>query len=234
MVERICQKCGKTYRTFPSIRLKFCGIACSNEGKKNGVHVPCSVCGKRFYKRPCRPHSLFCSKSCARTATNLTDSNPSKHRDITGEKNPMFGVARKGEDNPMFGLRKELCGRWKGGRKMQNQGYVMVVVSDDHPQPSFVSSTGTKYLLEHRFVAEQELGRHLKPNEIVHHIDGDKRNNAIGNLQVFATQSDHMRIGHAPKMTTAMKILYAEVLALREQVASLREELNRSQHHRQG
>ena len=30
---------------------------------------------------------------------------------------------------------------------------------------------------EHRVVAEQMLGRPLKPGEVVHHIDEDKRNN---------------------------------------------------------
>lgn len=45
---------------------------------------------------------------------------------------------------------------------------------------------------EHRLVAERALGRGLRPGEIVHHIDGDKRNNEPGNLQVM-TQAEHMR-----------------------------------------
>jgi hypothetical protein len=44
---------------------------------------------------------------------------------------------------------------------------------------------------EHRIVAEQILGRPLKPGEIVHHIDRDKRNNAPENLMVFASQAEH-------------------------------------------
>ena len=44
---------------------------------------------------------------------------------------------------------------------------------------------------EHRVVAEQMLGRKLKPGEVVHHIDGDVRNNSPDNLMVFASQSDH-------------------------------------------
>lgn len=34
-------------------------------------------------------------------------------------------------------------------------------------------------------VAERMLGRKLKPGEVVHHIDGNKRNNAPENLMVF-------------------------------------------------
>jgi hypothetical protein len=43
----------------------------------------------------------------------------------------------------------------------------------------------------HRVVAEQKLGRKLLPGEVVHHIDGDKRNNNPENLMVFASQEEH-------------------------------------------
>lgn len=44
----------------------------------------------------------------------------------------------------------------------------------------------------HRWVAELMLGRKLKPGEVVHHIDGDKRNNKPINLMVFSSQSEHL------------------------------------------
>ncbi len=47
---------------------------------------------------------------------------------------------------------------------------------------------------EHRVVAEQILGRPLAPGEVVHHIDGDKRNNDPSNLQVLASQAEHARL----------------------------------------
>ena len=43
----------------------------------------------------------------------------------------------------------------------------------------------------HRLVAEKMLGRKLKPGEVVHHIDMDKRNNAPENLRVFKNQAEH-------------------------------------------
>ena len=45
---------------------------------------------------------------------------------------------------------------------------------------------------EHRVIAEQKIGRKLKPGEVVHHIDGDKLNNDPKNLMVFSSQKQHI------------------------------------------
>lgn len=43
----------------------------------------------------------------------------------------------------------------------------------------------------HRVAAEKKLGRALQQGEVVHHIDGDKRNNDPENLVIFRSQSEH-------------------------------------------
>ena len=50
--------------------------------------------------------------------------------------------------------------------------------------------------LEHRVVAEQMLGRKLRPGEVVHHIDGNRQNNTPSNLMVFKNSSEHLKYHH--------------------------------------
>lgn len=57
-------------------------------------------------------------------------------------------------------------------RKIDGQGYVRVTLAD-----------GSR-VLEHRHVMAEHLGRPLTDDETVHHLDGDKANNALGNLQL--------------------------------------------------
>jgi len=203
MIQRICNHCGQAYQTFPSIRKQFCSARCANEHKRSGASIPCAVCGKEVYSRPSRPRT-YCGKSCARTAANLTNANPAHHRDVSGPNNPMYGVARYGPENPMYGKRKEQSPRWKDGRKVRKDGYTLVVAPDDHPFPADVHApSGLKYILEHRYVMEQHLGRYLRPEEVVHHIDRNPRNNDIGNLQLFSSQAEHIRTAHASRAATS-------------------------------
>lgn len=42
--------------------------------------------------------------------------------------------------------------------------------------------------LEHRYLIEQSLGRRLSRAEHVHHIDGDKSNNVLSNLELISPE----------------------------------------------
>ena len=58
----------------------------------------------------------------------------------------------------------------------------------------------------HRWIAEKMLGKKLKPNEVVHHINEDKLDNNPDNLAVLPDQDTHERI-HGYKNKKGWNIL---------------------------
>ena len=79
---------------------------------------------------------------------------------------------------------------WKGGVRKKG-GYVLELC---HGHPA---ADRWGYVYQHRLVMERHLGRLLTQGEIVHHLDGDKANNDLSNLELLR-QSDHVRL-HEPE-----------------------------------
>jgi hypothetical protein len=79
--------------------------------------------------------------------------------------------------------------RWKGGKYIR-EGYIFVL-SPNHP---YKNNQG--YVREHRLVMEAHLGRTLLPIEVVHHINGDKTDNRIENLMLFANNKEHIKVNN--------------------------------------
>jgi hypothetical protein len=104
----------------------------------------------------------------------------------------------------------ENASNWKGGRTKHSLGY-MFVRRPDHPN---AASNG--YVPEHRLVMEEQLGRYLNRDEVVHHIDGDKTNNSPDNLVVMV-RSKH-KLTHK-EINTRLYVLESRVRELEAIVA---------------
>lgn len=98
---------------------------------------------------------------------------------IHGTLGPAAAHGKTGPNNP----------KWRGGRVRGGEGmrYWMVYVPG-HPRANTLG-----YVLEHRLVMEQELGRLLEADEIVHHKNEDTLDNDPGNLEIM-TQAEHARL----------------------------------------
>lgn len=83
--------------------------------------------------------------------------------------------------------------RWKGGKSINYQGYIMIN-SPNHP-----NKDKRNCIPEHRLVMEKHLGRTLLPTEVVHHINGDKKDNRIQNLMIFSSNGEHIKF-HAKSL----------------------------------
>jgi hypothetical protein len=75
---------------------------------------------------------------------------------------------------------------WKGGKTKRIDGY-MSILDKEH------TIKKSNYVFEHILVMEKHLGRKLRKNEFVHHINHIKDDNRIENLQLV-TQKQHSRI----------------------------------------
>jgi hypothetical protein len=79
--------------------------------------------------------------------------------------------------------------------KRVSKGDYMYVLIPDHP-----NATKNGYVLEHRHVMEEHLGRYLSAKEEIHHKDEDKKNNNIDNLVLCADRAEHAKY-HTPGRT---------------------------------
>lgn len=174
-----CPTCGKLPEGGRA--RKFCSVACRAMAQRKPKI--CTICGTEFLAH--RPTQATCSRQCAARAAMLKpraceacgngyqpDSSKSRFCSRQCAAKAMGLAKRKG---PMRTLR----------------GYVILYLPD-HPM-----SNKQGYLLEHRKVMADVLGRMLLPSEVVHHKNEVKDDNRPENLEVLLKR-EHDRIRKPP------------------------------------
>lgn len=74
---------------------------------------------------------------------------------------------------------------WKGGR-VELMGYIGILAPNHH------RANHVGYVKEHILIMEGVIGRPLKKEEHIHHIDFDKQNNEISNLWMTSSKKHNV------------------------------------------
>lgn len=183
-----CKICGKENyeidtKKFPK---DYCSYKCYEEWCKfnKTPNCECEVCKRKMYIKSSRlkrvKNGITCSKECS---------------------SKLKSEYMKGENNHQFGLIGELNTSFKDDNLITNYGYILEYCPN-HPYPHDKSNKTTR-VLQHRLVVERnsenfddnyfEISNNqkvLKPMYDVHHINGDKTDNRVENLEVL-TKSEH-------------------------------------------
>lgn len=100
-------------------------------------------------------------------------------------------------------MKGSLHGNWRGGRKIDPKGYVLVL-RHGHPR---ADSKG--YVKEHLLIAESAVGKAIHRRHQVHHVNEIKGDNSATNLVICEDQAYHqllhirtsvLRMGGSPDL----------------------------------
>jgi hypothetical protein len=206
--EKKCKVCGTIFYKQPSDSYSYwtikecCSLKCAQESQRNGKMVKCPICGKEFYKSK-KSLQKFCSNECAIKNFKIVRKGHIVS-EVTRQK---IRKARKNQViSPESYAKRKLSGKnhwnWQGGRHLNGDGYI-IVYKPEHPRHN-----NHDYIKEHWLIVEQKLGRFLKKNETVHHINEIRNDNRIENLYLFNSVTEHKRYH--------MKLRHGSVLPITE------------------
>jgi uncharacterized protein (DUF1330 family) len=138
-----------------------------------------------------------CGKLYKVTGDNLNNNRSTKCRSCASKEIKPFLHTEESKEKISF---TKLNQKKYKLRLKNSQGYIGIYCPNHpfkHPHDGRVA--------EHRLVMEKHLGRYLKPEEVVHHINGIRDDNRIENLILFPNQASHKKFYHISEKTFICK-----------------------------
>lgn len=194
---KVCQQCQKEWvpkDRYQAARNQTCSKECQNglqgltmKGRPahndQRVTIPCAEC-EQPVKIPQawekRNTKTYCSRQCNGAARGREwATHGHKGRAARGPYVPRYG-----EDNPA----------WKGGvmtRSAKGNYIGPRYIRCPKEWQSMARADG--YIMEHRLVMAQWVGRTLLRTEVVNHINRNPRDNRRANLEMYPSNGDHKR-----------------------------------------
>ncbi|WDL96938.1 HNH endonuclease [Alicyclobacillus sp. ALC3] len=171
-----CDNCGREIRKFPS-QVKehnYCSRACAQKVNFSNLRDGAN--------RPVEKTCLVCGRPFAVKAVRSETAKYCGTKCYAEAKRELF----KMENNP----------QWNGGVVIDVHGYRLRKVGPDYP-----GANSKGYIRNARYVWQETTGDVLKAGEEIHHINEDRLDDRIENLQKFASHAEHVRIGHNGRPT---------------------------------
>lgn len=154
----------------------------------------CKYCGKELVRKVWQGKTRKLYERNKRFAKRMFCDNICRSKQLS--------IDSSGDKNHFYGKNKV---PWNKGNRQQR---IVIRPKNSYARIQYRKSDGTVYfILEHRELMQEHLGRNLSEDEVVHHIDGDVTNNSIDNLMV-CTRSEHVKI-HAEHRKNSTRLLTA-------------------------
>lgn len=208
-----CTACGTTISKHPSDLARnktgrfFCSKECRNRigsKPKTGRWGECAECGKEVWFQPWQEkRARFCSRECATKAQETVGTE--ERVCVSCGRTFVFRLRNKGTGKFCTAacMHRYRAEQSVGKTKINPQGYVMV------RQPDHPAAYGRGWVLQHRLIMEQILGRYLLHEENVHHINGVRDDNRPENLELWNTsQPSGQRVADKVRWATDILRLY--------------------------
>lgn len=198
-----CEHCGKeSIYKYKSLVKRYCSKKCSNQAsasirRKKRVELKCEYCGGSFYllesviksrEKQSGTEIRFCSQECMGLSmrTRYIENCKNCKKEFETTRNEFCSVDCVNRYKKKTGMMKRQ-GHW-----FEN-GYKVLYLDGDES------------IKEHIKVMEEHIGRKLKDDEVVHHINGKRSDNRIANLQLMK-HSEHSRLHRLQEIQQGEKL----------------------------